>query len=224
MVMALGAGAYQGVKAVQASRSLQLRTVEVVGNTDHRVDKRVLIAVAGVTKGERLLGISTETAANRISALPWIAEAKVERILPSTLRISVVERRPAMVVMSGTGPYLVDPAGMVLDQGTENLLRLVDVPVNNLRPGVEIEQPEFKQALRIYNSLPMEIRKRVSTIHAATVDQITLVTFEGLAVRYGAAEQIQDKNYALGALIDKAVTDHAKILDVSAPARPAITP
>jgi cell division protein FtsQ len=112
--MAVGALLYQGAMVVYRSEPLQVKTVEVSGNDGGRVTRQELIDRAGVRPGQSLLRISTGDVVERLSAHPWIAEARAERILPSRIRIEVLERRPAMVVFTGAGPYLVDRTGVVL--------------------------------------------------------------------------------------------------------------
>jgi cell division protein FtsQ len=223
--MVAGVLIYQGAMAVYQSAPLELRTIEVVGNFDNRVTTEDLLRVSGIAKGQRLLEVSTDDVASRIGEIPWIADARVERILPSKIRIEVIERKPAMVVFTPAGPYLVDAEGVVLQQGTENLVNVVDLPDAVVSPGKPMRSAEFAHALKIFNALPREIRGRVASIRASTVDSITVVLSGGEAIFYGAAEQLEDKNYAAQALLGAAPSGTGgRIIDVRVPSRPAIRP
>jgi cell division protein FtsQ len=223
--MAVGALLYRGVTAVHRLEPLELKTVEVVGNEGGRVTRRELIDRAGLRRGQSLLDISTAEVQRRIRSLPWIAEVRAERILPSRVRIEVRERRPAMVVMTGAGPYLVDRTGVVLQRGTDALVKVVDLPANaGLAPGRGVSVPEFEHALSIFNELPAEIRWSVRIIRAGSVDGITIETSNGVSIFYGAAEKLDEKNYAAESLLAAPIAPGTKgrVIDVRVPARPSM--
>jgi cell division protein FtsQ len=225
IAMAVGALLYQGAAVVYRSEMLELKTVEVTGNDGGSVTTQELIDRAGIRRGQSLLEISTGEVVGRLSSHPWIAEARAERILPSKVRIEVVERRPAMVAITGSGPYVVDRTGVVLEQGTEALVKVVDLPAKTkLSPGMRIAAPEFIHALSIFNALPPEIRWSVRTIRAASIDGIAIETSDGVSIFYGAAEKLEEKNYAAQSLLATPAVTGSKphVIDVRVPSRPAV--
>ena len=225
--MAVGALLYQGAVVVHRSEVLELKTVEVSGNDGGSVTTQELIDAAGLRRGQSLLEISTGEVVGRVSSHPWIAEARAERILPSKVRIEVIERRPAMVAFTGAGPYLVDRTGVVLEQGTEALVKVVDLPATTrLSPGTRIAAPEFIHALSIFNALPREIRWSVQTIRAGSIDGIAIETSDGVSIFYGAAEKLEEKNYAAQSLLATPAVAGSKprVIDVRVPSRPAVRP
>ncbi len=225
--MAVGAFLYQGAMVVYRSEMFELKSVEVFGNDGGRVPTQELIERAGIRSGQSLLEISTGEVVGRITSHPWIAEAQAERILPSRVRIEVLERRPAMVVFTAAGPYLVDRTGVVLEQGAEALVRVADLPATTtLAAGRRISVPEFIHALSIFNALPPEIRWSVQTIRAASIDAITIETSDGASIVYGAAENLEEKNYAAQSLLaaPEIAGAKARVIDVRVPSRPAVRP
>jgi cell division protein FtsQ len=226
LTMALGALLYQGAVVVHRSEPLQLKAIEVLGNDKGRAKTKELIDRAGITMGQSLLEVSTGEVALRVKSHPWVADASVERILPSRIRIEVIERTPAMLVYMGTGSYLVDRSGVVLQQGTEPLVKVLDLPPITLAPGTRISSAEFVHALSIFNALPAEIRWNVHTIQAASIDGITVETNGGGAIFYGAAEKLEEKNHAAQSLLATPLITGAKarVIDVRVPSRPAMRP
>jgi cell division protein FtsQ len=223
LFMALGAMLYRGGLAAYQSAPFELKEFEVEGNSGRRISDEQIVAAAGVLTGAKLLEVSTESMVSRISEIPWIAKARVERLLPSKLRISVVERRPELVVATGQGPYLVDPEGLVLQKGTEDLVQVSDLPLGELRAGERLTSREFLNAAAIYKSLPRQIRASVSVISAPTIDQTTIRTAGGPSIFYGAAEQIDDKNFALESLYTSSKgINRGSIIDVRVPSRPTM--
>ena len=221
--MVLGALIYQGGQTAVKSPALRLSRFEVKGHSEARVSTRQIVAATGLQVGDRLVGISTKRVAERLQKLPWIKSARVERILPSTLRISVEQRRPWLVVQTDLGPYLVDQDGRVLGQGSESLVVVHGLPLGRLTPGERITTAEFSHVSRILASLPDGVRSTVSGVRAPSIDQIEIETRGGPVISYGAAELLQAKNFAAETLLRRAEsgTANAGVIDVRVPSRPA---
>lgn len=201
VLLAVGGVLAQALVALTQSPALKLEEYEVIGN--RRIASQEVIDVAAVDPGQHLFTISTSEVVERLSGMPWISKARVERILPSKLRIVVVERTARVVVHTARGPYLVDSQGLVLQQGEENLVALADLPVDGLIPGERIEHPTFQHAWRAYESLPDLVRSNVESISALTVDQVKFHLRGGLQIFYGAAERMELKGEAIMAVLDR---------------------
>lgn len=226
VLLMVGAALYQGGQAVMKSGTLQLDRYEVEGNTEARISTQTVVDATGAQIGDQLLAISTDAVAARVEKLPWVLEASVERILPSTLRISIDEREPSFVIQTGLGPFLADAGGLVLQEGSEDLVNVTDLPLRPVRPGSRIDTPEFTQASRILRSLPPKIRSRVTAMKAPSIDQIQLVTGSGPLIYYGAAEKVDEKNFAVETLLERTngVSPAVAVIDVRVPARPVTRP
>jgi cell division septal protein FtsQ len=124
---------------------------------------------AGVKLEDNLLALDLERVKRDLELVPVIESAAVERLLPHTLRIRVVEREPIArffyprVRAGGVaerGTCLVDVHGMVMNplepqQRTapasgegDALPVLVGVPATELRPGYKVESPQVRAALQ----------------------------------------------------------------------------
>lgn len=111
VVASLAGAAWGGQRVVRhviASPRFAVREVRV-GATAHVAEDEV-IALAGVSPGDRLLAVDTDAVAARVAAHPWVASARVRRMLPSTLVIDVTERQAVASALLGT-LYLVDSGG-----------------------------------------------------------------------------------------------------------------
>lgn len=108
-------GGRWAIQHVVASPRFAVRSI-AISPTVHAAHEE-LEELAGVEEGDRLLAIDTDVVAARVAAHPWIAEVRVERQLPSELRIDVVERQAAALVNLG-GLYLVDRAGHPFKRAT----------------------------------------------------------------------------------------------------------
>lgn len=222
VLLALGGVLVQGLVALTQSPALKLEEYEVIGN--RRVSGQELIDVAALEPGRHLFTISTSDVVARLLGVPWISKARVERILPSKIRIVVVERTARVVVRTASGSYLVDSQGIVLQQGEEDLVVLEDLPVDGLIPGERIEHPTFQHAWTAYESLPEPVRPNVGSISALTVDQVKFDLKGGPQIFYGAAEQMEQKREAIMAVLEQVASKDrtGMTIDVRVPSQPTL--
>ncbi|MEX1008200.1 MAG: FtsQ-type POTRA domain-containing protein [Acidimicrobiia bacterium] len=103
--------------AVVASPLFDVDRVGVKGTV--RTTAAQVQTAAGVHRGDAMVWIDGGAAAQRIAALPWIRDARVEREWPGTVTVVVTERSPAGWVDTGSSPVLVDGTGRVLERVSE---------------------------------------------------------------------------------------------------------
>ena len=97
---------------IGAGTSLVVQDVVIEGRS--LTPEPMLRAALGVSRGDKLLGISLDAARQRIEGLTWVEHATVERRLPGTLVVQLTERRPFAVWQSGGKFQLIDRAGQVV--------------------------------------------------------------------------------------------------------------
>jgi len=223
-VLALSAGLAYGGRAIWLSGPLHLRTVEVAGNAKGRVTPGQVAAAAGLKIGVNLFQVSTTEAAKRLTRLPWVARAEVERILPSKVRVTVKERRPFLVLVVGGRSYLSDADGVVIAEADAPLVRVFDLPLSALRAGDRIELRPFTEATSVIKGLTPRLRSALRSIRAPSVAGIVLELEGGVSVIYGSAEKSEDKNYAAELLMDRYQAQKKAVasIDVRVPLRPTV--
>lgn len=143
------------------NKSYEVRVVEV--NTDGVMTREEALAKAGIHEGLNIFSLNLESAQSALTSIPEIQSARVERILPDTVSISIEARRPvAWVAPADTGAdpstmetaCLVDATGvMIKPQGFEvshtRLPVVYGVPTEQWRLGDKIEMPELLAALEL---------------------------------------------------------------------------
>jgi len=112
-VLALGVlfGTYLGFEKVKDLDSLAVKVIEIEGCQG--VEPQSVRRLAGVHEGDPLLRVDLGEVRQKVIRHPRIKDATVVRELPGTLRISVLERTAAAVVL-GREFALVDTEGVVL--------------------------------------------------------------------------------------------------------------
>ena len=92
------------------SPALSVRAVSVVGAGDVPQDE--VLAALDVPQGQPLLQVDTAAAATRVAQIAKVAQARVQRIYPSTVRVTISERVPVAFYDSPEGPHLVDASAV----------------------------------------------------------------------------------------------------------------
>jgi cell division protein FtsQ len=102
---------WTGAHAVSAAAAAGFRVedVEVAGRV--QTDPKALLGAVGLKRGDPLLAFDPQAARERIESLPWVASAAVERLLPDTVRITIVERRPIALWQHNERLSLIDAQG-----------------------------------------------------------------------------------------------------------------
>ncbi|MDE2333099.1 MAG: cell division protein FtsQ/DivIB [Rhodospirillales bacterium] len=95
-----------------AGLGLTVRHVVITGRD--KTPLPLVEAALGVHRGEPILGISIDSARQRLESIAWIRYATVERELPGTLHVAIVERRPFAVWQHDGHFRLIDRSGNIV--------------------------------------------------------------------------------------------------------------
>ncbi|MGH6893544.1 MAG: cell division protein FtsQ/DivIB [Dongiaceae bacterium] len=98
-----------------ATAGLSLQTVEVHGRGETR--QADILAAIGAARGEPLLGLDIDAMRERLTALPWIVSAEIERRYPDRLLVTVKEAEPMALWQRNQKLYLVSRAGKIIETG-----------------------------------------------------------------------------------------------------------
>jgi cell division protein FtsQ len=183
-----------------------------------------LVRALGVARGDLMLDVDTTAAENRLEALPWIERADVDRHLPATISVRVVERRVAAVVpAAGERWALVDAAGHVIDVLVEpppDIVRVTGTrPVNGAGDRVPADA---RAALVVAGSMPAGLRERVPEVTKGEEGIELKLDPEGL-VRFGPPEGLGSKFQALSTLLERVDLAGVAVIDLRVPDAPVLT-
>lgn len=203
-LLVVGAGATAWFSPLVSVREVTVQGAAVLP------PEQVVVAL-GVPQGTPLLQVDLGEAARRVAAVPRVESAEVERLVPSGLRVSLVERTAVVFLDAPDGQHLVDGSGV--DFATEapaaGLPRLV---VDTPGP----DDPETAAALRVLTALPDVLRVQVAQVGAASTSDVELTLVDGRVVRWGDAEDSARKAAVVTALL----TRPGRTFDVSSPDLP----
>lgn len=190
---------------------LSVRTVSVVGAA--AVPQEEVLAVLDMPQGVPLMQVDTAAAATRVAQIPKVAQARVQRVYPSTVRVTITERVPVAFYDSPDGPHLVDATGVAfaLEAPPPGLPRL-KVPT----PGTS--DPTTAAVIGMLTTLPPPLQWQIAEIGAASLSDIRLTLVDGRVVIWGGPGDSERK----AAIALPLLSQPGQTYDVSSPDLPTV--
>jgi cell division protein FtsQ len=168
-----------------------------------------ILQAAAVPTDVPLAQLDTAAIARRVRALPPIADARASRSWPNSLTITVRERRAVAVVTRLGTMSLVDGDGIMFRAVSTRPAELPEIAVSH----PSADDPATRAALSVAQSLPADLRAKLTRITAETAEQVTLELANGRTVVWGGAEDNARKATVTTALLARP----GKRIDVSDP-------
>ena len=150
--------------------SAQVSTVTVEGA--NRASEVSIRHLADIRHGERLLGLELDRIVSSVKRHPWVAEARIKRNFPDTVRIQVEEHQPVLL-LAHRGLFFVSDLGEIFVRART---LGVDLP---LLTGVGSERIDEQPALaqRIINDA-LDVLASVNASSALGADALSEIRFD----------------------------------------------
>jgi cell division septal protein FtsQ len=138
---------------IYENKAFAIREIDL--QTDGVISLEQLRRWASVKPGQNLFALDLARVKRDLELVPAIESAAVERVLPQTLKIRVLEREPLAQIQS----YLLDAEGVAMlplepqhrslpVQPGERYAMITGVSANELRAGRRVESPQVRSALK----------------------------------------------------------------------------
>jgi cell division protein FtsQ len=203
------------VWVVVFSPLLGVRTI-VVRGADGVTAAQVQRA-AGIAHGTPLVRLDTGSIARRIEQIPAIRSADVSTSFPSTVTITVVERRPVGWLHIGNRDVLVDGTGTRYRSVSQ---RPAHLPLLVLPPGSGAATTAAVAAVAA--ALPAQLLPRIASVQALDPQAITLLLRGDRVVHWGSAADSAAKARILPVLLHQVHRHGGTQIDVSDPTQPFV--
>lgn len=184
-------GVREGYAYATTSPRFEVRGL-VYEPTPH-VDDARLRELLAVSPGTNILSLDLEELAARVVEDPWVARAKVVRVLPDSLQVTVEEHEPRAVLLLTGRLLLVDGEGIAfkpLEDGDRGRLPVItgfDDPA--LQSDPEAARERVLRGLRALDAYEAKRRPRLSELNVGDFGDVTLYTAElGTQLRLGRGD------------------------------------
>ncbi|KUK48807.1 MAG: Polypeptide-transport-associated domain protein FtsQ-type [Actinobacteria bacterium 66_15] len=207
--------------ALLDSPSFTIEEIRVEGISE--LSEQEVVAIAAVDEDATLLNIDADGVIERLRQVPWVAEADIVRLFPSTLLISVEERERFAMVDAGVTFWSVDRAGRVLGESipdTSTSLPVIRDVVQFEPVAGEVTGSEaVKNALAVLKGISPELLEMTAMVSAPSPEETALLTEANVEVMLGRAEQLTEKS-ALALQIMREQGSGVVFIDVRSLERP----
>jgi hypothetical protein len=197
-------------RLVYENKAFAVQDIDV--QTDGVISLDQLRRWAGVKPGANLLALDLACVKRDLELVPLVQFVSVERILPRTLRIRVIEREPIAQInvhrpRRGGGVdlvvYQLDAEGYVmvpldprqratpLNQPGDALPAIGGVNSSELQPGRRIDAPQVQAALRLilaFDQSPMAGLVDLRRVDVSSPEVLVVTTGQGSEVTFGLAD------------------------------------
>lgn len=187
--------------------------IELSGVSD-QIDATAVTTVLATHEGESLPMLNVSHVADQLRALPGVLDAKVERVWPAGLRVTLVPRNPVAAIADGVGFALLDADAVKVGMSET---APADVPLLTVPVG---DERVLAAVLEVIRNLPADLLGRVSGIGAQTEDTVSFALRDGPRVEWGSADDSALKAQVLAVMLASPSAASAGVIDVSAPTLP----
>lgn len=194
LALIVGYAAYLGVTTIAAASTLQIGHMVVRGH--ERLSTGEVLSLVEGLRGQNILAVHLDDWQQKLLSSPWVESATIRRVLPSTLEITVHERKPMGVGRLGTAMYLIDARGVIVDEYgpayADIDLPIIDGLAASPQDGgsiIDATRAEF--AARVVGALSVrpDLLKRVSQIDVADLhDAVVILDGDTALLRLGDTE------------------------------------
>lgn len=101
-------------RLIQGTGLLGLTVSEITVEGRETTDRETILAALAAGPGTPILAVSPTHVKEQLEALPWVRAAVIERRLPGTLYVRLVERKPLALWQHGGTLELLDREGSVI--------------------------------------------------------------------------------------------------------------
>ncbi|MDH4101701.1 MAG: FtsQ-type POTRA domain-containing protein [Nitrospirota bacterium] len=180
--------AAMGVGAILRSNLFEITKVEYEGQA--RLTHDELLQLSGIESGANIFSVDLAEACDRLGKSPWVREAAVRRLLPSRIRVEIVERVPAVLARVNGELYLVSRDGVSLgiaaeaDRGTLPVVSGIAIGKDGAEEGAEIKVTaalELGDYLKKSKFVSSEDRAEIKVDDPSSV----ILMFNGVEIRVG---------------------------------------
>ena len=189
---------YTAFALVLNASALQVSKVTVQGTV--RLSSGEVQQLVHGLYGTNIITVDLADYRQRILDSPWVAAASLRRVLPSTIEVTVVERRPFGISRLGNQLFLIDREGTAIDEYGPQYANF-DLPIidglvqapRNGRPSIDRARAQL--AARVIDSVAPNatLASRLSQIDVGDLHNAMVLLDDDPAWLYLGEEQFRER-------------------------------
>ena len=156
LILAFFAGALWGINYFYNSGYFNIESVDIRGNTHY--DREYIDTILSGLEGRNIFEADKkETEDALIEKLIWVRSVELKKVFPDRIEITLVERKPYLILLHRNNRYLIDGEGMVLEKlGKDireeycDLLEVKGAIDHSLEPGDVVAKKNVLSCAEIY--------------------------------------------------------------------------
>ncbi len=197
LLLVLVYGGYRGGALIADAQTLRIGHLVVRGH--ERLSAGEVLALVDGLRGRNILTVRLDEWRQRLLLSPWVDGATIRRVLPSTIEITVHERRPMGIGRIGTGLYLIDGQGVIVDEYgpayADIDLPIIDGLGTSPQDGGALVDPlraDFAGRVIAALSARPELARRVSQLDVSDLhDAVVILEGDTALLHLGEAEFVE---------------------------------
>lgn len=193
-----------GATWLYRSPHLRIQTIQVEGL--QRIPQHTIVETSNAL-GQSMITADLPAIQRAISALPLVASVRVQREWPTTLRVTVQERRPWGTWEQSGVDYIIDREGVVIAIGEHlgsGAPAIRSSEAGTRLVGDRVDPQAVDAAAQIYELLPQQLGTTVAEVAFITGKGIQITTTEGTIALFGDSSSIAYKLAVWAALTAEA--------------------
>ena len=188
-----------------------INNIEVEGNS--YLPKEKVIEISGVQNGVNIFDVGKLRTIDTLEANPYIESANIDKKLPSTLVLKIVERSPEFIISNDERFAYISQQGYVLEIVEENALTIPKIigfkaVLETLNVGSRLEEEDLRKLNKILNvyeyAKRYEVADFITAIDVSNDDNFTLVMDgEGKKVYLGDCSDLNTRMLELQVILKR---------------------
>jgi cell division protein FtsQ len=216
LVAALAIGAVGfAIYGIYFSPWLRVEGAEVTGTS--QLSQAEVLAAAELPTGDALARVDLDAIEVRVKRLTAVKSVDASRQWPHDVRIEIEEWQALAVVAEGSSYTFLAESGDTFIY--EEMPKGPPPDLPRVEVASDADRLALEEAAAVVAALDDEVFRLVDHLEVETADDIQLELRDGRLVRWGSAEQSDDKAEVLLNLLD--ARPDAQTYDVSVPSLPA---
>lgn len=175
----------------------KVKSIDVYGES--RYSTQQVIKAANISLDSNLIRLDSELISARIEkALPYIAEAKIKKRLPTTVDIVVTEAQVAGYIEADNGSFLMSVDGKILEEIKEpsnKLCKIHGIKVKEAKISEKIvtEGDELRYINDIFSALGRGISSEITSVDVSDKINLSVVYADRVEIKFGSEAELSKK-------------------------------